>query len=209
MYFKYKIPLLSYTLLSLFWLFPVDGKDFGIQGELFPIEEENLILFLQKQLSSKIYAVTHLPFSTLQEDLTRQIQLKDVPPEAHVGRTFYYDPTFTVNEPISDHHGTIIVPQGTRINPLRETTLSSGLLFFDGTNPSHIAWAQNQKGDFKWILVRGNPFELEQQEKRPVYFDQKRFSLSKFQIQNIPARVTQEVLLLKIEEIALKEMVSS
>ncbi len=186
----------------------VYGKDFGHRGEVFVIEEENLITVLQRKMaqdSSNI--VTGSAFQAIIE-AAKHPRSPNIPLEAKKYRIYYYDPTFITQESITDKNGAILFPKGTKINPLTHTKLSTGLLFLNGDDPAHLNWARSQERSFKWILVQGNPFELEEQEQRPVYFDQKGFSVSKFKIQQIPARVTQEDLHLKIEEIPLQELES-
>lgn len=180
------------------------GKDFGLRGELFPIVEENLILVLQKRLSSN---PSHNPVQPLLkkiEEKAKHPKLKFVPPNATKNRTFHYDPSYTVPASIKNEKGIVIVQQGTKINPLKHLPLSSTLLFFDGNNPAHIQWAEAQKDPTKWILVDGNPFKLEEQKNRPVYFDQNGFLIDKFKLEHIPARLSQDGLLLKIEEVSLQ-----
>ena len=197
--------LITRSLILFCGYSSLEGKDLGIQGEIFTLEEESLIAILQRK-ATQAYSEKD------QEGLLKQLHEKArnpqsllVPPEARSRKTYYYDPTFTLEESIVDRNGSVLFLKGTRVNPLQHTTLLSGLLFLDGTNLSHLAWARSQQGSFKWILVQGNPFELEEKENRPVYFDQQGFSVSKFKIEHIPARVTQEGLLLKIEEIPSDE----
>lgn len=204
--YRTKPKILSYLcFLCLGFSFPLESKDFGIQGELFSILEENLILFLQKQLSSKNPAPTSQTLIEQIKERAKHPKLSFVPTNATQNRISYYDPTYIVPESIKDKAGNIIVQKGTQINPLKHLPLSNILLFFDGNNPHHIEWAREQKEPAKWILVTGNPFKLEEQEKRPVYFDQNGFSINKFKLEHIPVRITQEGLLLKIEEIHLKD----
>lgn len=187
-------------------IMPLECKDFGIQGELFAIEEENMISTLQKQLSSSFSPESLKKLCKEAGERAKHPVSSKIIPNACEHRIFYYDPTYIAPETITDTKGNIIVLKGTPFNPLKQLQLSSGLLLFDGDNPAHVQWAREQKESFKWILVHGNPFELELQEKRPVYFDQNGFSATKFQLQQIPARVTQEGSRLKIEEIVLKEL---
>jgi conjugal transfer pilus assembly protein TraW len=192
-------------VLAFSFSIPAEAKDFGIQGELFSIKEENLLLALQKQLSSKFSAAAYKQLLKETEERAKHPKSPLVPSDAQQNHMYYYDPTFTAEETIKDSKGNVMVSKGTQVNPLKNLQLSSGLLFLNGDNPSHLKWARQQEGLFKWVLVQGNPYELELEEQRPIYFDQHGFSLSKFKIQHIPARVTQDGILLKIEEIALKE----
>lgn len=196
--------ILAYSL-AFYLSIPAEAKDFGIQGELFCIKEENLLLALQKQLSTHFSASAFRQILKETEERAKHPTSPLVPPEAQQNRMYYYDPTFTAEETIKDPKGNVIVSKGTQVNPLKNLRLSSGLLFLNGDNPSHLQWARQQEGLFKWVLVQGNPYEMELKEQRPIYFDQHGFSISKFKIQHIPARVTQDGIRLKIEEIALKE----
>jgi len=188
---------------------PAEGKDFGIQGELFSIAEENILLVLQRQISSKFSANAYQKLLKEAEEKAKHPISKVPLPEATKTIIYYYDPTIIVPETITDPDGRVIVAKGTKVNPLKNLQLFSGLLFLDGENPRHVQWAREQKGSYKWILVHGNPFELEKQEQRPVYFDQNGISVSKFRFKHIPVRVTQDDLRLKIEEIALLQQEAS
>ena len=97
----------------------------------------------------------------------------------------------------------MIVSSGSRFNPLFVDSLPQDLLFIDGSNESHVKWAKEKGSSSRWILIKGKPLELEEQEGRPIYFDQSGFLTTKLEIKNIPARVTQENNQLKIEEIPL------
>ena len=90
------------------------------------------------------------------------------------------------------------------MNPLEHISLSSGLIFLDGTRETHLAWAREQVGNFKWILVKGKPIEIEEKEKRPIYFDQLGVYTSRFHIENIPAKVIQRGKHLQVEECVLE-----
>ncbi len=187
---------------SILFLPTLYGKDFGIRGELFTLDEENLISVIQRQMSQTSSLQTVKSVLQNFQEKAKHPTSPYVPPRAQSNSTHYFDPTYITKEPITDQNGAIIFPKGTKVNPLKNIKLSSGLLFFDGNDPTQLRWARNQQGSFKWVLVQGNPFELEQQEKRPIYFDQMGTSVEKFHIQHIPARITQEGLRLKIEELS-------
>lgn len=188
-------------VLSLFCVV-LEAKDLGIQGERFPIQEEDLANVFHRALMDQLS-------SESMQEITRDLKVKAHKPkpvllsEAPSSRIHYFDPTYTVQEPIKDHNGAILFRKGSTLNPLKKIRLSSGLLFIDGDNPAHLLWARKLQGEFKWILVKGQPLFLESQEKRPIYFDQSGFLTSKLHIQSVPAKVTQEGELLRIEEVAI------
>lgn len=176
------------------------GRDFGTVGTTFPIQEQNLLEYLRERL-----------LCANKEELGRfyQEQAKRVQEpkmlnlsEAQSNRVFFYDPTITVWDDVKDHEGNVIVKRGEKYNPLDHSTLSNELLFFDATKTTHIEWAQAHSG--MWILVKGKPIQLEEEEGVPVYFDQFGYLTKKFGIQAVPARVSQQGKLLRIEEIAME-----
>lgn len=180
-----------------------EAKDLGVMGHVFPIQEENLVLFLQKQFSQNFSDHSFHNILKALEEKAKHPKPIELLSEAKEPRIFYYDPSYLVKETIKDHRERVIIAKGTLINPLQKIRLPSGLLFFDGTNQAHIQWARKQQGVFKWILVRGNPFEMEDCEKRPIYFDQNASLTKKLNFLHIPAKVTQEGALLKIEELPI------
>ena len=198
------------SAFSLLACFPqcLEGRDFGIMGNTFPIAEESMIKFFSR-------AIEALPSELLekrQEEAKRLLvhQAQHPQPvsrlkEAKEYRSFHFDPSFTAKEEIKGSKGTVIVPSGTKVNLLETVSLSTGLLFIDGDNKVHIEWARKQVGNYKWVLIKGAPIALEQKELRPVYFDQRGWLTSYFHIQHVPAKVSQEGTFLLIEEIPAKE----
>lgn len=193
--------------LGFIFLFGVhlNGEDFGSQGHSFPVVEKDFFHSLEEKLKDK-------PISEVQKKKIQKIIVDkaknptDVKfiQNAEVYRKFIYDPTVVAKEDYTDLEGEIVVQAGFKVNPLDTIKLSSGLLFIDGTNEGHIAWAKSQKGEHKWILVRGNPIELEEKEGRPIYFDQRGFYSKLLKIENVPCRVRQDKDVLLIEEIPIK-----
>jgi conjugal transfer pilus assembly protein TraW len=176
------------------------AKDFGREGHVFQVAEENLKEHLQKKLQT-------LPEEEIKKKLAhaarnpRPLHL----PEAHTKRNFTYDPTYLLPETIKGENGEIIARKGDKVNPLANEELNEGLLFFDGSNPKHVKWAESQTREFLWILVKGSPLNLEEEKERPVYFDQGGALSEKFGFKSIPCRITQQEDKLLIEEIPLKK----
>jgi len=181
------------------------GKDFGPRGQVFPIEEESLLEFLQKKFSDQranIFSSSSL--LNLAEKAKTPVPVNGLGP-AKETRSFLLDISFKLEKDIKDETGAIIAKAGTIINPLAKMKLSSGLLFIDGSNKTHLAWARQQTGHFKWILTNGQPIKIEEQEKKPVYFDQGGIYTSRFRIEHVPAKVIQKDHFLLVEEISIKE----
>lgn len=176
------------------------GLDFGVQGIVYKIEEEDLLEY--------ILAKTEKITLPNQEELRKkQIETFKKPQRIELGeasenKVYFFDPTVCVQEDIKDNEGNIVVKKGTVFNPLKTVSLGQDLIFFDGTKKEHLEWAKkNSKA--KWILINGDPIELEKELNRPIYFDQSGAITKKLKIQNVPAKVSQKGLSLKIEEIFL------
>lgn len=186
----------------------VEAKDFGIQGQTFPIGEQNLKTVLQAKAEHLSQDALEKRIKILGESAKEKgILFKRISwiQEATQDASFFYDPSMFLEEDVLDAEEKILFAKGTKINPLDHVTLDSGLLFFDGNNPKHIQWAEDQEGEFKWILTNGNPLKLQEEKERPVFFDQGGFYSKKFQIKKIPCRITQSGKVLLVEEIAIKK----
>lgn len=194
------------ALALLFLILKVEAKDFGTLGQTFPIQEQSL----KRVLMEKAGALSESAVQQRSQSLAKKVKegelFNKIPwiEEATRDHSFTYDPSTTLKEDIFDAEGRLLHSKGTQINPLDQVTLSSGLLFFDGGNLKHIEWAENQKGDVKWILVAGNPLKLQEEKERPVFFDQGGIYSQKFKIQNIPCRISQSGNLLKVEEVCVR-----
>ncbi len=190
-------------LMTLSFCLTALGKDLGVMGQSFPVIEESLIDFMQKNMSEKLFSQKKEELKEALFDLASKPSPVEGIGTAHEYRSFLFDPSLRVKEDILNEKGSVIVKAGTLVNPLKKIHLSSSLLFLDGDNAAQIEWARKLEGSFKWILVRGRPIELEAQERRPIYFDQSGTYSRHFQIKNVPARITQQGNVLLVEEIAL------
>ncbi|WP_046483534.1 type-F conjugative transfer system protein TraW [Pseudomonas veronii] len=117
-----------------------------------------------------------------------------------------FDPTYTYAETVKDHLGNVLVPAGTKINPLDYTPLSKAIIFIDGRDPKQLAYAKQRTEEHprdKVILVAGSFLKLNREWGRPVYFDQQGILTKKFGIERVPAVLTQNGRQLQIEELKL------
>ena len=198
--------LLTLTLFLVTLSIPIAAGDLGVHGKLFPVEEQDLILYLKKQVDRLPPEERERAIQRIEEHCAGEL----VKPagmglkRAQFYEVRYFDPTILATEDFTDHKGNIVVPKGTLYNPLEHHHLSQELLFVDGDEASHVAWARDQDPDAKWVLTDGHPLALEEQECRPIYFDQYGALVKKLSIRSIPARVSQEGKRLKIELIPME-----
>ena len=138
--------------------------------------------------------------------------VKHPPPVAglhptETARTFYVDPSFTLDRNILGPQGELMFAAGTRKNPLEVVSLSKRLLFFDARDRRQVAQAReliaHYDGKVKPILTGGSYLDLMQTWQVPVYFDQQGILTRRLGIGQVPALVSQEGLKLRIDEVAL------
>lgn len=202
---------------SLFFLFtafflgisPCFSKDLGFHGTTFEIAEPCLLRTLQTRL--KAYQETG-KLDVLQDAFKERVQKSLQRPrpveglsKAEEARSRFFDPSITLSEDIKDLHGNILGRKGQVINPLGFSAFGADLLFLDGDDEEQVAWARRQAPESKWILTKGAPFEMQDAEERPVFFDQGGILTRRFGIQALPTRIRQEGKRLVIEEVPCQE----
>ena len=185
------------------------ASDLGVVGPTYQIAERDLIevmkgKFLQMEKSGDL---TKLQSSYQKQIVSAVEKPKPVPGISHTetARTFYVDPTWTLDRNVVDEKGQVLFPAGTRVNPLDYAPLTQSLLFFDQRERSQVAFAKRflaeAKARVKPILVGGEPLKLMRQWKREVFYDQGGVLSRKFLLQQVPALITQDGNRLRVDEI--------
>ena len=180
------------------------AADLGIDGEVWPITEPDLIESIHAELARAENDGRLARFNENLADQGRKALFSppSLPlPKAHRDRDWVHDPTIVVRRDIHTHQGVLIAARGTRINPLSTVALDKPLLFVDGTDAAQLAWAFAQDG--KVILISGNPKELMDTHDRRLFYDQRGVLTSRFNIKAVPASVSQEGLILRVREVLL------
>ncbi len=189
---------------------PVAARDYGQHGAVWSIAEPDLLEQIRARLS-------HLEASgetaRLNAALQRRTVAKVERPDPVSGlapatttRTWTFNPTITVSADIRDAKGQVIIPRGTRVNPLDTVPLRRPLVFLDGDDPAALDWAAATFGkrNPKMILVSGAPLKLMKARQMRVYFDQGGTLVRHFGIRAVPAVVEQKGRVLQVTEQALK-----
>lgn len=195
--------------LALVLAGPVQARDYGQQGTVFPLIERDLL----QQIHARLLAMEQSgETARLNEELKRRTVARVERPEpvaglvrAEAARQWSFDPTITLETDIRGAKGELIHARGTRVNPLDSVELRADLLFFDGDDPDQLAWALRQSPGAKLILVRGAPLQLMKARQRRFYFDQGGKLSTHFAIRAVPARVRQQGRLLEVSEIVLPQ----
>lgn len=185
------------------------AEDLGVIGPVYTIREPSLLDVILAKLRA---AAASGELDKLQQEARAKAQREIEQPVAVSGlartthpRRFYYDPSVVVPYPVTDATGKVIVALGTTVNPLDTVSLTRPLLFFDAGDAAQLTRAQallrEQQGKLKLILTGGSYLDLMRRLQRPVYFDQGGLLTTKLGIHQVPALVSQDGKLLRIDEI--------
>ncbi|MHB1333093.1 MAG: type-F conjugative transfer system protein TraW [Sulfuriferula sp.] len=190
----------------------VRASDIGTIGPVYPIQEPHLLDFIRQRLQEK-------ERSGELKKLEEQARARGIDAVTHpqpvagiklaeTARTFYFDPTFTLDRNVLDDKGKLLFPAGTRKNPLEIVALSKHLLFFDARDKRQVTRAREliafYLGRVKPILVGGSYLDLMKAWRAPVYYDQQGVLTHRLGITQVPAIVSQEGLRLRIDELVLQ-----
>ncbi len=180
---------------------PLLAKDFGSRGENFAVAEEDMTHYLQQKLQESMKG------RSVEEEIINYCLNPD--PIPGIGksiemRSFNVDFSQTLTEDVTVGDK-VLFQKGETLNPLDEIDLPGGMLFLDGTDPAELAWARKKPDNFMWILVKGSPIRLQEQEDRDIYFDQAGFLTLQLKVQNTPALAKQSGSKMFVEEVLINE----
>jgi conjugal transfer pilus assembly protein TraW len=188
----------------------VGGKagavDLGTIGPTYEIGELHLLVFIEQRLREKERSgeLQRLAEAARARgiDTVRQPPPVEGLRATERPRTFYVDPSFTLDRNITDPHGRLLFAEGTRKNPLEVVSLS-----FDARDPRQVKHARELSGRYagrvKPILTGGSYLDLMKAWRVPVYYDQAGTLTRRFGIRQVPALVSQDGLRLRIDELVL------
>lgn len=185
--------------------------DLGTLGPTYEISEPHLLAFIEQRLREKERSgeLQRLAEAARARGINT---VRQPPPVEGVRtterpRTFYVDPSFTLDRNITDPQGRLMFAAGTRKNPLEVVSLSRHLLFFDARDPRQVKHARELSGRYagriKPILTGGSYLDLMKVWRVPVYYDQAGTLTRRFGIRQVPALVSQDGLRLRVDELGL------
>ena len=187
------------------------AMDLGVIGPTYEISEPHLLQMIEQRLREKERSgeLGRLEAQARERGIAT---VKNPPPvtglrATETVRTFYFDPSFTLDRNILGPQGELLFAAGTRKNPLEVVSLSRHLLFFDARDPRQVGRARQlialYQGRVKPILVGGAYLDLMQSWHLPVYYDQQGLLTRRLGITQVPALVSQDGLRLRIDELAV------
>ena len=170
------------------------AENLGRIGPTYPIAEQNLLDHIMVRLRDKERSGELAKFEQLARARASESVLNPKPVPglrlSEVPRTYYFDPSFTLDRNVVDDTGAVLFPAGLRKNPLDVISLSKHLLFFDARDVRQVAKAREliarYQGRVKPILVGGSYIDLMKAWNTPVYYDQEGTLVRKLGITGAP-----------------------
>lgn len=189
------------------------ATDLGTLGPTYEITEPHLLRMIEQRLRDKERSGELARIE--QEARARGTDaVRNPQPVAGVhltrtARSFYFDPTFTLDRNILGSKGELLFAAGTRKNPLEVVSLSRHLLFFDARDMRQVHRARElmarYEGKVKPILTGGSYLDLMKAWRIPVYYDQQGALTRRLGITQVPALVSQEGQRLRIDELEVPQ----
>jgi conjugal transfer pilus assembly protein TraW len=204
--------VLKALVLSLPFLTGISrAEDLGVIGPTYDIVERDLIEAIKDRFR---HMEKTGELAKMQEEYKRKVldaverprPVRGIRP-TDTARTFYIDPTWTLDRNVADDKGRILYPAGTQVNPFDYAPMTQLLLFFDGGVKQQVAFAKRfiaeSQARVKPIMIGGEPLKLMRLWKREVFYDQGGALSKRFMLQQSPAVVSQEGKSLRVDEIRL------
>lgn len=193
------------------FMYPLSSlaEDLGIIGKAYEIAERDLIevmkdRFRRLEQTGEMRKLEERYKAKVVEAVERPRPIPGITP-TQTARTYFVDPTWTLDRNVVDEKGQMLFPAGTRVNPLDYAPLTQTLLFFDQRERSQVKFAKRflaeAKARVKPILVGGEPLRLMRQWKQEVFYDQGGVLSRRFLLKQVPALITQDGNRLRVDEI--------
>ena len=141
---------------------PLAAKDLGVQGDLWPVQEQSMLSMIKQRLKS-MEASGEL--ADMQAQFKERVVQNTLRPKSVEGlqtdtqsHTHRVDPTVSVAADMADQNGRLFARKGQRINPLETVSLPGPLYFLDADDKRQTDWLKQQPVELnrKVILVKGN-----------------------------------------------------
>lgn len=178
-------------------------------GQTWPIAEPDMVeqihdLIRKMQASGEMSSVEQ---RFKEETLAA---FSDPPPVAGIShvtedKTWHFDPSVSFAEDVIDEDGRVVAQAGVVYNPFRFVALTKSLVFIDARNAAHVAVAERylrMNPLNRVVLVGGSWRELQERWRVKVYYDQHGKLTEHFGITRVPAILSQDGMLVRIDEVA-------
>lgn len=188
------------------------ANDLGALGPTYEITEPHLLRMIEERLrekerSGELARIEQEARARGTDTVRNPVPVPGVRTTASP-RSFYFDPTYTLDRNILGARGELLFAAGTQANPLDIVSLSRHLLFFDARDARQVRRARqliaHYQGKVKPILTSGSYLDLMKAWRVPVYYDQQGMLTRRLGITQVPALVSQEGKRLRIDEMEVE-----
>ena len=202
----------SYLLPFIFFPFFVFAKDLGTIGDVWEIQEQNLLSLIDERLKEQFEGKSEEEIQAEVQKRVTENTLRPPPvflPVAKVDSERSFDPSYTVERDLADHKGRVFAHKGQVVNPFDAVPFARTLIFIDGDDEKQIEWLKSFKPAtqiVKIILLNGNLREVTEKLDVDLYFDQNGALVNRFGIKALPSVIDEMPgkKLLRIREFGLK-----
>lgn len=176
----------------------VVAKDLGVQGDVYPIVERDLRQRIMQDLSKMDMQKYKKDMMEMPERFEKSMPIRDLPRVAKTS-TRWLDMSITIPDdiqgPIKGPDGewvtAVIVPKGTRVNPLGNgANPQEVVLFFDGQDEAQVKFVEDVLKARPWdvlpVNTSGSPKPASVRFERPVFFASDE-QLKRFDIKATPS----------------------
>lgn len=188
------------------------AKNLGVVGDVWVIQEQNLLSLIEERLSEKFDGKSE---DEIRKEIEKRITKNILqPPAIELPRAKenserIFDPSFTLEKDIADHKGKVFAKKGQIINPFDATPFNRTLIFINGDDEEQIKWFKSFKPEteiVKTILIKGNLKEVTEKLDIDLYFDQNQALIKRFSIKSVPTVIDEKKgkKLLRIREFAVQ-----
>ena len=198
--------------MLLFSLSPIaHAEELGVVGPIYDIAEPDLLEVIKSRLGrmEKTGELARKQAEYRDHVIGAVEKPKPVPglKATTAKRTYFIDPTWTLDRDIRSADGALLFARGQKVNPLDHTSLREKLVFFDGRDRRQVSFARqmlrNQDRAVKPIMVAGEPLNLMRDWKRQIFYDQGGTLVRRLGIRQVPAVVNQDGKRLRVDEVIL------
>ncbi len=183
----------------------LNGKDLGVYGKLYKIEEEDIVSYIKgKAKKIDMQALREKTNRSVKKSLLELSSVSLEVPTAQKERVRYIDSSVKVANPIYDHTGEIISLAGV-VNPFDYVSLSKSILVLreDQVEKALEKISGNVEGKLILILTDGNVQRVSTLVGWTAY-KASPLILRRLGVEKVPSLVNQKDRKLEVKEIVIK-----
>lgn len=173
-----------------------EPKDLGVYGNLYPIEEVDLLAYIHERGKSVNPEEVE---RRIREGFNRFLEVSLGVPEVKEKRVRFVDPSITVSSPVYDHEGHIITPPG-KLNPLEKIQLTKTIVVLKESQLGIVSRLKKSHKNLLILLTDGNLKRASTIVGQMVYRADKSI-LDRLGVERVPSVVTQEGERLRVVEV--------